>query len=132
MKLSQEDIDCELRNARKIKSWKHPNIVKVLSITTDDVWDGHLANFIQMEKCQINLSEKVMWLKRDKTTIEVGEYFNILTDVLEGLKFLHGKGIIHRDIKEKNSISESSQLMKYCERPTEHGHWRILESQSTG
>jgi serine/threonine protein kinase len=132
MKLSQEEIECELRNARKVKSWNHPNIVNVLSITTDDVWEGHLANFIQMEKCQINLRDMVMGLKREKTTIDVREYFTIITDVLEGLKFLHGKGIIHRDIKERNSISESSQLIKSCERPTEHGNWRILESQSTG
>jgi len=103
---SQRAIDYELRNARKIKGWKHPNIVEILSVCADGAWrDGLLANFVQMECCQTDLRLMILDLHRANAKIELGEYYKILSDSLKGIEFLHANKIIHRDIKAANSTS---------------------------
>lgn len=105
--LTQEDIDEEIRNARRVKSFDHPNIVHVLSVSTDVQWrmTQHMkkANFIQMERCQIDLQSYILDLKTESATITIQQYFNILIDILSGLNYLHSKHLIHRDIKAANS-----------------------------
>jgi serine/threonine protein kinase len=35
--------------------------------------------------------------------------------MLEGLKFMHGKGVIHRDIKGGNILVSREGVVKFCD-----------------
>ena len=102
---TQKDVDSELSNARKVKLNKHPNVVDVLSVSSDILWNGRLTNLIQMEQCQTDLYRFISRHKQENTTIELRKYYNIIADIFGGLTHLHKIGLIHRDIKAANSAS---------------------------
>lgn len=39
---------------------------------------------------------------------------NISIDVIEGIRYLHSRGLVHRDIKLKNVLVQLLTLNKYC------------------
>ncbi len=85
-----------MENSHKQKQLKHENIVKILDIYSDseEIWmflefcnGGDLNNFAQM-----NFEE----FQERKTLI--------MTQIAEGLEFLHGLRIAHRDMKPENIL----------------------------
>jgi serine/threonine protein kinase len=100
---TQQDIDSELSNARKIKLNKYPNVIDVLSVSSDVFWNGRLTNFIQMEQCRIDLYKFISSHKQENTTIELRQYYDIIASIYGSLAHLHKIGLIHRDIKAANS-----------------------------
>jgi serine/threonine protein kinase len=105
--VTQDEINWELESADFVKSFRHPNIVKILSIATDQPWrniPGAVANYIQMELGQTDLQHFISLKKKgDGGALSLQQYFSVLIDVLSGLAFLHEKHVIHRDIKAANS-----------------------------
>ena len=108
--ITQEDIQCELDNARRIQALRHRNIIEIISVSGNVAWrdlDGRKANFIQMELCEYDLESFISKLKNENKaenkTITLREYFAILVDVISGIEHLHRNHLIHRDIKAGNS-----------------------------
>jgi len=56
-----------------------------------------LILFIQLELCDLSLSQ---WLKNNSGSIE--DIWDIFTQIVEGLSYIHEHGFIHRDIKPGN------------------------------
>ena len=115
--ITQDDINCELDNARLIQRLRHRNIVEILSLAADVSWrdaDGRSANFIQMEMCQRDLESYIIGLRRENKTITLREYFLILVDIVTGVAHLHKNHLIHRDIKAANSIVSHYELIANC------------------
>jgi len=49
-----------------------------------------------------DLFQKIVQAKKSKTMIEEKEIWKIFIQVVRGLKELHDKGIMHRDLKSAN------------------------------
>ena len=98
--LSKIEQENSLNEIRILSSIVHPNIIsykesfwngknKTLNIITEYCDDGDLETKInKMKRNKIRFTEKLIW--------------NYTFQILLGLKALHDKGIIHRDLKSEN------------------------------
>ena len=98
--LSDKNKDNALNEIRILASIKHPNIIgyrdsyfeedtKILNIIMDYADDGDLENKIKLH------SKLHSFFTED-------EIFSIFIQIIQGLKALHDKNIIHRDLKAAN------------------------------
>lgn len=97
----------EIDIIKEIMNYDHPNIIKCY-----DVIEHHNIVYIVMEYCRGgDLSQllKNNYMKE----INIKYYFK---QIIDGMKFLHEKNIIHRDIKPKNIlISDDKKTIKICD-----------------
>lgn len=103
-----------LDNKRKIQSIQnemeillmvnHPNIVSSLDSFQTDT---HVI--IKMELCNIDLKH---FLKNNINNINTN---NIIKEILQGLKYLHDKLIVHCDIKLENILVDYNGNIKICD-----------------
>ncbi len=93
--------------AKAAAALNHPNIATIHAIEEDD---GEL--FIVMEF--IEGEELRKWVETfgpNVSTLPIDQIINIATQITEGLKAAHAKGITHRDIKSSNiMVTESGQV----------------------
>ncbi|HMP28953.1 MAG TPA: serine/threonine-protein kinase [Saprospiraceae bacterium] len=94
------------RTLKNHASLAHPNIIKYIRTTGPD-FHGDIN--VYMEKCDTDLITYSM----GKTLTETGA-LNIIRQIAEGLKYLHDKGYIHRDIKGENIM--------LC-----NGNWKLID-----
>ena len=78
-----------------LKECKHENVVKLFEKVEDDK-----SYFIIMEHCNKGDLDEFM---KDRN-VRVEECFGYMKDVTTVVKFLHGKGVCHRDIKPTNIL----------------------------
>ena len=109
-KLSKIEQENSVNEIRILSSIVHPNIIsykesfwngknKTLNIITEYCDDGDLEIKInKMKRNKIRFTEKLIW--------------NYAIQILLGLKALHDKGIIHRDLKSANVFL--SKLKNKC------------------
>ena len=109
-KLSKIEQENSVNEIRILSSIVHPNIIsykesfwngknKTLNIITEYCDDGDLEIKInKMKRNKIRFTEKLIW--------------NYAIQILLGLKALHDKGIIHRDLKSANIFL--SKLKNKC------------------
>ena len=76
----------------------HPNIVKYL----DE--GSHLGlPYCCMELCDHSVAEEI----REKGSLVLSQTVQIVSQLIEGLKYIHGLGIVHRDVKPANILIRS-------------------------
>ena len=103
----------------------HPNIVKLLKTFEENEW-----YFLVMEYCEVgNLYNYQSKLPAKVFNLE--EASDILRQVLEGMEFIHGKGIIHRDIKLENIFLRRVGKRRYVCKIADFGLARPIDGEET-
>ncbi|RKP18482.1 serine/threonine kinase 3 [Rozella allomycis CSF55] len=104
----ENDLDDLLKEIDVVKNCDSPCIVKYFdSILVKDVL------WIILEYCGSGSLSDIM--KLCKTTINENQICLIMDRVLEGLEYLHNKGMIHRDIKAANILLNTSGEAKLAD-----------------
>ncbi|EPZ32880.1 Protein kinase, catalytic domain-containing protein [Rozella allomycis CSF55] len=104
----ENDLEDLLKEIDVVKNCDSPCIVKYFdSILVKDVL------WIILEYCGSGSLSDIM--KLCKTTINENQICLIMDRVLEGLEYLHNKGMIHRDIKAANILLNTSGEAKLAD-----------------
>lgn len=106
--IKNEEMARRVRNEVALhKKLQHPNILSLFHFFEDDD-----RVYLVMELCSHGEIYSLLKRRRDDNggTLSENESRAILRDVVAGLRFLHSKGIIHRDLKLSNILlSETGQ-----------------------
>eukprot|EP00904_Undaria_pinnatifida_P010394 jgi/Undpi1/6485/HiC_scaffold_20.g08964.m1 len=102
---SKEVIDAFRQEVEIQYAMRHPNIVEVLAFELGD--RGHPPCLI-MERMDESLYTML------GASIDIGgvSKVSIVRDVCEGMKFLHSRGILHRDLKSPNILLDEDMGAK--------------------
>lgn len=104
LKLLQRDQDVELRGVRQCLNLKHPNLVNLFDVRTDDAGE----QWVVMEYVNgTSLEDVLASLPNGLPLDEVQEW---LDGIAAGVTHLHDRGIVHRDLKPANVYRENGTV----------------------
>lgn len=86
------------REAHAVSGLRHPNIVQVFDFDVQDELYYMVMELLEGNTLRAKLNE----YRTRGQRMPIPEILRILDDVLNGLGYAHGEGIIHRDIKPAN------------------------------
>ena len=86
------------REAHAVSGLRHPNIVQVFDFDVQDEQYYMVMELLEGDTLRAKLNE----YRARGERMPLPEVVHILADVLNGLGYAHGEGIIHRDIKPAN------------------------------
>jgi hypothetical protein len=101
LKLLQRNQQIELRGVTQCLNLKHPNLVTIFDIKTDDEGD----HWVVMEYVSGKSLEQV--LEDFPKGMPLPEVEGWLAGIAAGVGFLHDRGIVHRDLKPANVFREN-------------------------
>jgi NIMA (never in mitosis gene a)-related kinase len=99
-KMSTKDRENALNEIRVLASICHPNIVDYKEAFYDE--ESSTLNIVMEYVDEGDLGNKIKNFKNLKTFIPENEIWSILIQIVAGLKALHDKKIMHRDLKSAN------------------------------
>ncbi|CAF0740833.1 unnamed protein product [Adineta steineri] len=94
------DLALEFHYLRRIPD--HPRVVKLIGSVIDYSYPDHTPVLLIMER----LSRDLHIALKNKLPFQIR--IRIALDVVEGLRYLHGLGLVHRDIKLKNVLLDEA------------------------
>ena len=118
MAKNKEAVKRFCAEAKLVMSLNHPNIVKVFSLE-----NSKKNPFITMEYIE---GYTLRGLLNEKNMLDNRTIINISMNIAKGLEYIHSKGIIHKDIKPKNILTDTTAkisdfgIASYG--PTEYAH----------
>lgn len=101
LKLLQQNLEVELRGVSQCLNLKHPNLVTIFDVRTDN--DGD--HWIVMEYVSGKSLDRVV--DDSKGGMPIDDVTGWLEGICAGLGFLHDRGIVHRDLKPANIYREA-------------------------
>uniref|UniRef100_A0A674N1L4 Eukaryotic translation initiation factor 2-alpha kinase 1 n=1 Tax=Takifugu rubripes TaxID=31033 RepID=A0A674N1L4_TAKRU len=121
-KVSKDDCMKVLREVKVLSSLQHVNVVGYHTAWLEHVQPAaseylaavhfHLMFYIQMQLCERSLKdwifERNMKPKEELTSncpyecVDADQTFKLLKQIVEGVEYIHSRGIMHRDLKPRN------------------------------
>ncbi|KAL0221010.1 hypothetical protein RCL1_000864 [Eukaryota sp. TZLM3-RCL] len=95
LKQYQKADNCEFPVLRECCG--HPNVVRLIDVDDSDSEFVYLI----LEKCDTDLST---YLAQNRRKLTQSLKISIISQILNGLSFIHSKGFIHRDLKPSNIL----------------------------
>jgi hypothetical protein len=96
LKLLHTNQEAELRGVSQCLNLKHPNLVAIYDIRTDDEGDAWVVmEYIAGESLETRLA-------RSTGGLPVDEVLKWVEGFAAGIDYLHARGIVHRDLKPAN------------------------------
>ena len=109
-KMKKKEIENSLNEIRILASISHPNIISYKEVFWDD--DSNSLNIVMEYADDGDLSKKIFENKRNKITFSEKKIWSFSIQIVEGLKYLHNKRIIHRDLKSANIFLMKNGIVK--------------------
>ncbi len=104
LKLIRRNLDVELRGVTQCLNLKHPNLIALYDIRTDEMGD----QWVVMEYVSGESLEDV--IDRNSGGMPVDEVLWWMRGVCAGVAYLHDHGIVHRDLKPGNIFSDEGTV----------------------
>lgn len=104
LKLIRRNLDVELRGVTQCLNLKHPNLIALYDIKTDDMGD----QWVVMEYVSGESLEDV--IDRHPNGLPVAEALWWMRGLCAGVAYLHDHGIVHRDLKPGNIFSDEGTV----------------------
>ncbi len=104
LKLIRRNLDVELRGVTQCLNLKHPNLIALYDIRTDDVGD----QWVVMEYVSGESLEDV--IDRNPNGIPIDQALWWMRGLCAGVAYLHDHGIVHRDLKPGNIFSDEGTV----------------------
>jgi serine/threonine protein kinase len=86
------------REAQSVANLRHPNIVQIHDFDIQEDIYYMVMELLEGDTLKAQLTHR----RGSQDQLPWGEIMRIMLDVLRGLEYAHGEGIIHRDIKPAN------------------------------
>ena len=99
-----------LNDIKLLSSLNHPNIIQFKESFFDK--PSNTLNLVMESANNGNLSNKINLAIIKKMSLEECIIWDVLTQILHGLYYLHKKGIIHRNLKSSNIYLTKNRLIK--------------------
>lgn len=109
-KITRDSLEHHVSDLQEIlllSSINHPNIIRIKGFETKQVLQNKVPKFILyilMELMKKNLEEEINERRNKLRYFSREEMNKMVSEMLESLEFLHGKGIAHRDLKPENIL----------------------------
>jgi serine/threonine protein kinase len=104
LKLIRRNLDVELRGVTQCLNLKHPNLIALYDIKTDEMGD----QWVVMEYVSGESLEDL--IDRSPNGIPEDQMLSWMRGLCAGVAYLHDHGIVHRDLKPGNIFSDDGMV----------------------
>jgi len=109
-KSEEDDKKSAINEIKILSSLNHPNIIKFKEAFYDK--SSKSINLVLEFPDNGNLSNKINFALKNKMYMEECIIWNVLTQILHGLNYLHHNGICHRNLISKNIFLNKNRTVK--------------------
>ena len=111
--LDKSEKQSAINEIKIVSSLSHPNINQFKEAFFDKL--SKSLNIIFEFPQNGNLSNKINYAIKNGMYMEECVIWNVLVQILNGVNYLHKKGIIHRNLKSKNIFLNNQKLVKIAD-----------------
>ena len=108
--LSKIEKQNSFNEPKILSTLKHPNIIEYKQSFFDKL--TNTLNLVMDFPTNGNLSKKISFAIKNEMYLEESIIWEVLTQIIIGLNYLHKKGIIHRNLQTKNIYLSKLRLIK--------------------